>query len=502
MARHFHRLILGPALALLCSGCTLLAPRFSVVAWSPSEARIADPNGASLWLLFSGEAEKSSVERAFSFTKDGGAVSGKFTWDGDTLYFSPSEPIEKNHAYVIELTTEAEDDRGVSLDEEFRFAFSTKAEEDRPVLVSVAPYDGSILDDRYAKVSMTFSESIDRESLYSAFSLSPSVKGRFDWSSGDAACAFVPLEPYAWQTEYSIAIQNGLADLSGNAIAKAHKGRFTIGRDTAAPAVLRMANTVNGIEGAVALTPLSAFAGSWESTWGLVLVFSEKVERDGLESRIRIEPAWSYAIDDAAAFGSTFILKPQERLSRDTLYSVTVAKGIQDGQGNASADEVVFRFMVDGPATASPTVARLRFRSNPEAAPASALYDDKPCDHSADYSSLSIAVSSFGVGAAVETYADIYFSLAAGASIDLFSLMDELAVEATNSCAAFSIKKMQTSGFADPQPIAAAGFLPVRVIMDITNSSGSGIVAFKIGDGLVDSAGNPIASAFRLPLLK
>ena len=30
----------------------------------------------------------------------------------------------------------------------------------------------------------------------------------------------------------------------------------------------------------------------------------------------------------------------------------------------------------------------------------------------------------------------------------------------------------------------------------------SGIVTFEIGDGLVDSAGNPIAAAWRLPLLK
>jgi hypothetical protein len=508
MARHVHQLIIGATAALLCSACILFTPRFSVVAWSPSEARIADPSGARVWLSFSGKADKSSVEGAFSLTKDGGAVNGKFAWDGDTLYFAPAEAMERNHSYVIELSTNAEDDAGVSLDEEFHFAFSTKAEEDRPIIVSLTPADGSTLEDRYAKIVMTFSESVDRESLYSAFSLSPSVKGRFDWSSDEKACSFVPLEPFAWQTEYSISIQNILADLSGNTIVKAHKGRFTIGTDKVAPTVLRVVNAIGGIEGDAAITPsyasaaASAFTGGWESTWGLVIAFSESVERDGLESRIRIEPAWTYTVEDAAALGTTFVLKPQERLSRDTLYSLTIAKGIKDAQGNASPDESVFKFMVDGTATASPKVTRLRFRSNPEAPVAAALYDDKPCDHSADYSSLSIAVPSFGVGSAIETYADVYFSLATGASIDLFSLMDEFAIEATNSCAGFSIKKIQTIAFADPQPLAVLGSSPVRVIMDITNTSASGIVTFKVGDGLVDSADNPIASAFRLPLLK
>jgi hypothetical protein len=244
------------------------------------------------------------------------------------------------------------------------------------------------------------------------------------------------------------------------------------------------------------------FADGWESTWGLVIVFSEPVERDGLESLIRIEPAWAYSIDDTAAFGSVFVLSPRERLSRGALYSVTVRKGVKDAQGNESRADSSYRFMVDGPATASPAVVRLRFRDNPESTAASALYDDRLCDHSDDYSSISVSIASFPVSSTVETYADLYFSLASGARVDPFSLMDEFSIEATNSCAAFSIKKMQTSGFAEPQPLSVPGAACVRAIFDLKNASGSGLVVFKIGDGLVDSAGNPIAAAWRLPLLK
>jgi hypothetical protein len=471
---------------------------------------MADPSGASIWLRFSGVADMSSVEAAFSFTKDGGPVDGKFSWDESVLHFTPAEAIERNHEYLIELSANAEDDQGVSLDEEFHFVFSTKAEDDRPTLISLAPADGVDLTDRYANVVMAFSEPIDRDSLYAAFSMSPSVKGRFDWSPEDKACAFVPLEPYAWQTEYSLTIQNTLADLSRNTVAKAHKSRFRIGKDRIPPVVLRMANAVDGVEGSAIIMPSLAsnaskvFASGWESTWGLVLVFSEPVERESLESLIRIEPAWSYSIDDTSAFGSIFILRPQERLTREKLYSVAVRKGVKDAQGNESTADAVYKFMVDGPATASPIVARLRFRNNPGAVAASALYDDKLCDHSDDYSSVTIASSSFPIGASVgtETYVDIYLSLADGASVDLFSLMNEFSVEGSNSCAAFSMKRMQTRGFAEPQPLALPGLSCVRASLEIKNASDSGIVTFMIGDGFVDSAGNPIAAAWRLPLLK
>jgi hypothetical protein len=424
------------------------------------------------------------------------------------MRFVPAEGFEKNRKYAAVLSTSAEDDAGVSLDEEFRLAFTTKAEDDRPALLSIVPSDGAAMNDRYASVVMTFSEPIDRDSLYSAFSLSPAARGRFDWSSGDAVCAFVPLEPYSWQTEYSLAIQNTVSDLSGNSLAKANKSRFTIGTDTTPPSVLKLANAVNGAEGAIALTPSLAseaspvYASGWESTWGLVLRFSESVERDGLESQLLIEPAWSYAIDDSAALGSAFVLKPQERLTRGTLYSITIRKGIKDAQGNASVADAVYKFKVDGPTTASPVVTRLRFLSNPGAATGSERFDEKSCDHSDDYTGITIGVSPFAVGFPVETCVDLYLHFAAGASVDIFSLMSELSIDATNSCVSFSIKKLQTSGFSDPQPLVMPGSACVRAIVDVTNESASGIATFKIGNGLVDSAGNPIAGAWRLPLLK
>ncbi len=505
MPRFVHGISLV-ALAVITAGCALFTPHFSIVGWSPSDARVADPGIVSLWLRFSTRTDRASIEEAFSLTRDGDAVQGEFAWDGDVMRYVPAERLERNHEYEIRLGTGAEDENGVSLDQEFLHAFSTKTEDGRPALLSVTPADGAALTDRYARVVMAFSEAVDRDSLYGAFSLTPSVRGRFDWSAGDSTCAFVPLEPYAWQTEYRLSIQDGIVDLSGNTITKACVTGFTIGTDSSPPVVLRLSNTVNNAEGSIVLASsipsdtVPVLSSLWESTWGLALVFSELVEREGLESHIRLEPAWSYAIDERTALGSSFFLVPQERFSRGVLYSVTIGKGIKDAQGNASVGESVYRFRVDGAATRSPALTRLRFRNNPGATPAT--WDDKRCDHGDDYSAMTVSSSVFSIGFPAETFVDLYFSLASEASVNLFSLMQEFSIQASNSCASFTLKRMQVSGFADPQPAEVAGSQCVRVVIDLRNSIDSGIVTFGVGEGFVDSVGNPIAGTWRLPLLK
>jgi len=119
MARPIYcALACAAVLALLNTGCALFAPHFSIVEWRPSESRIVDPSGISLWIRFSGTADKISAQQAFSLTKDGGAIYGEFSWVGDVMRFVPAEGFEKNRKYAAVLSTSAEDDAGVSLDEE------------------------------------------------------------------------------------------------------------------------------------------------------------------------------------------------------------------------------------------------------------------------------------------------------------------------------------------------------------------------------------------------
>ena len=140
MPRFIHAMNLV-ALAVIVAGCALFSPRFSIVGWSPSEARIADPGIVCVWISFSGKADRASVEQAFSLTKDGNAIQGEFAWDGNVMRFVPCERLERNHEYEVRMGTGAEDEDGVSLDEEFLQRFSTKSEDGRPALLALTPVD-------------------------------------------------------------------------------------------------------------------------------------------------------------------------------------------------------------------------------------------------------------------------------------------------------------------------------------------------------------------------
>ena len=78
-------------------------------------------------------------------------------------------------------------------------------------------------------VVISFSEPIDRQSFYRAFSISPDVAGGFSWSAADATCVFQPLENYNRRDEYTVTIGTDTADLAGNRLTEDLSFSFSAG---------------------------------------------------------------------------------------------------------------------------------------------------------------------------------------------------------------------------------------------------------------------------------
>lgn len=501
------RALLPLTLCTLLGGCLpLLAPTLAVLEWSPSSERVDPSGGVQVWVQFSRAVEPTRAEQAFTLSEDGTALEGRFLWEGDKLCFSPLREVRKGHRYLIVVTTEVESPDGVSLDQEFRFAFSTRAEDVRPKVTRIAPADGSTIDDLALAVELSFSEPVDRASFLGAFSVSPSVTGSFSWSADGASCSFAPAQPWAWQTEYTVRISDSLADAEGNTLAEEVVSRFTVGTDCTAPAVVEARNSVGGAAGGVALlaedpqaAPPTATHG-WESDWGIAIAFSEPVLREGLEGSVSVQPPWDFEIEDTSHASDRFVLIPRGRLARDTLYRLTIRRGIADLQGNATRADVSYLFFTDGPATRAPEVALLRFRSNPSKPAGQAeFFEYAPTDVDA---ALPLDPVEFPVGAARSTTLDLYLSFAAGAGPSLFSLMEQLAISATNSCLAISITGIAIAGFEDPVPAEVPGAAPIRIYLDLVNTSESGIVTVRLDGELEDSLANPLGTDWQLPLLK
>ena len=171
-------------LVLILTGCQAIdeflnMETLEIVNYSPSEKIVNYSAISEVTITFSEEMNKSRTEDSFSLTKDSSAVQGNYRWKGKTLVFTPLR-IENNSAYMIELTTEAEDKYGNSLREKFVYSFSTAAEDENPVFISSSPADRATITDPLYPVTIVFSEAVaDGESLYSAFSIFPDIR----WSS-------------------------------------------------------------------------------------------------------------------------------------------------------------------------------------------------------------------------------------------------------------------------------------------------------------------------------
>jgi hypothetical protein len=493
------------ALALGAPGCSLFFIQpIRIVAWSPAVEHPPLAGGVQVWVEFSAPVDKTKAEAAFALKEGSAVMAGSFAWQGNRMSFQPIEPISAGKDYEMTVSNTVENDLGVSLEADFHFDFSTKSGTTRPAVASFTPANHAVIDDLNTAIVVVFSEKVDAPSFYRAFSVSPRVEGIFAWSADGATCTFTPIRPYAWQTEYLVTIEGQLTDADGNSLPEDFSSRFYVGSESIPPAVIGVRNMVGGSAGSELIDPddpsdaLLTVKESWECTWGIEVRFSEPVLRDSLESYLVFSPGWRYTIESPSISSDRYVLEPSERLLFDTVYTLTVRQGVTDEQGNKTPADTIYRFRTNGEASRPPAAARLRFRRNPADPPASASY----AEYAQQDAFLSLDLAAFPVGSTVPTYIDLYFSLAQGAGINLMSLMEAFSVSTTNGCAAIAITAMQVSGFADPQPAPVSGATPVRIHLDISNGVASGLVTWKLSGELIDSASNPIAAPWQLPLLK
>jgi len=270
------------------------------------------------------------------------------------------------------------------------------------------------------------------------------------------------------------------------------------------PVVVRVGNLVGGMPGGLHASAEDPGDGDlevnsgWETDWGIIVEFSEAVERDGIEAHLTFEPAFNYSIDPEGGARAVFSLVPVSNFDWNGLYTLTVSRGVKDTNGNASAGDTFFNLLFDGPLTRPPRVERLDFRQNPAGSPPQVLSFT-----AADvYHNLPLPVAEFPVATTVSTYLDIFVRCAEGAGIDAFSLMNAFFVTTTNGAALFKTVWAKTRDFDDPQPASVAGLTPVRIGLDIENTTAAGLVTFVVGSDLADSRGTRAGTEFSLPLLK
>ncbi|MDR2759433.1 MAG: Ig-like domain-containing protein [Spirochaetaceae bacterium] len=519
--RAFFKVLGGMFFLNIFLSCDILRQSpFEVAQWSPGTGYHETPEHIRVSASFSHDPDKLSVEHSFSLTEDSSPVNGSFGWEGRTMVFIPAVPLELNRDYVITILEDAHDQKGVSMDTKFEAPFTTRVMGKRPVVLSVDPQDMGTVTDPWQEIRIEFSESPMATSCVNAISFRPSANGSWRLEAGRLA-VFVPQEPWVMGTTYRIHIAPDFSSFPGLTLGKEFTTYFIAGDDktpprlTAAYALDPAGNPVVELvpEGD---GPLMEETPRWESSYRLMLEFSEPVDTMDLKNRLTVEKALPLEMETGPGYSDRVVFRFSEKPEYLSSFLIRLNAGVKDKAGNESANPVVFRIRADGPRSKPPELAGIRLPMAP-----GGLADEQggtanPPPPEEFYRVLSFSVDEpfldlpilpgtgrYPYTESTPTWIELYFDIAPGAEIDLLSLMSLFRVDATNNALSFFPRSMEAGNFLVPgKPPAWEAYYRIKVKGVLINSTDPGVVVFQIASGLRDNLGNQNERVFRLPLLK
>ncbi|MFH0987681.1 MAG: Ig-like domain-containing protein [Patescibacteria group bacterium] len=179
-----------------------------------------------------------------------------------------------------------------------------------PKIVSLSPTGSNVLTDKNVKI--VFNEPMDKKSVEENFSITPSVKGSFSWSSDKKSLVFSPSSTLPFQTDFKVVVKKGTRDEKGKYLTKNISFFFsTIGRV------------------GVSFSPSNQSQGvSIENS--VRVYFDQPVDKESAQNHFRISPEVSGSFSFS---GNTLVFNPAKNLSYQTTYKVTILSGLESIYG-------------------------------------------------------------------------------------------------------------------------------------------------------------------------
>ena len=473
--------------------------RFEVSSWNPGSG-YHEPSSVEVCLVFTLEPNKNSVERSFSLSENGQNLSGHFSWKGNRMFFTPASPLIINKDYVITLKTDAQDTKGLNLEQEFEAAFTTRNGGMRPMLINTVPRDGGIVTESRGRVELLFSLPMNRSSLQN-LSFSPSISGVWALEQDNRTAFFTPSENWMNLRSYRLGIGDATADEKEMEIGREQLLHFTVEIDLTAPELVsayamdsfnQIIMVLRADDGTVAENT------GWEKNYKLGLQFSKPVDSMSVISALSCEPPLGIISETPPGYCDFLLFRFSDVPAYNSLYTIILGKTVKDRAGSTIENKILWRIRTDGDNSKSPVLKGMRFPKNPDSL--SELLEYRPDYLFADF---PIEGGNYSFDRGINTWMELYFETAFGATVDLLSLMDRFRFSATNGALSFSPRSVAVSGFSVAEPADAwKNCYRVEIRGVMANHPYTGMVTIEIGSGLKDSLGNKTTDVQRFLLLK
>jgi hypothetical protein len=305
----------------------------------PVNGASAVATGNKLTVTFSEPMDPASINKDSFILRQGGAVvAGTVSYFGVTAVFTPpAGGLAPGTLYDATVTTGARDLAGAALANDYHWSFTTGSAVDgtRPTVSATVPAPGAIGVATGSRLSATFSEAMDPETINAAsFTLKQGatvVPGSVSYSGVTAL--FTPTSALSATLPYSATITTLAKDLGGNALAVDFVWSFTSGvaADTAAPTVSSTVPVQSATGVAIGSKLTATFSEAMNPLTISTTTFTLKQGTTTVAGTVNYQ-------------GANVDFTPAVNLTPGTLYSATITTGAQDLAGNGLASNHVWSF--------------------------------------------------------------------------------------------------------------------------------------------------------------
>lgn len=367
------------------SGCDLADPNSAIINYDTNTYENKEVcKNSSLTFEFSRAMNRGSVESNLMVS---GGVSGTYIWSNDfkTMRFIPLEDFENGGTYIVSLAPKAEDLSGNFLDKTNSFTFTVGNEVQKPSVVlrdgfikntgSCSPgilassiktdgimnvigiCSGSESGAVNSPIYIHFSESMDKGSVETSFSVQPPISGMKTWSislnpkcgstgscSADSLLIFTPNENWKNGNSYTISIQKSAKDTAGNSISNSDSFTFTVGDDFVSPSVDLAGGPLWGDAapvcagtGTAPIIDMQTGVCSNRGDLKIRIKFSEAMHPANTGTAFSISPFVEGVLSWASSTELLFI--PSAALEKNKQYLVSISRNATDLAGNYLTNE-------------------------------------------------------------------------------------------------------------------------------------------------------------------
>lgn len=482
--RRFYCLLMP--VVLLCASCgNSLLPPLQVNAVSVEQNKIH--------ITFSSEPDRNSIIDAFSLTEDNTPLQGIFSFSENEAFFTPVTGIRDGYDYILTINAAAENIKGESLLSDYIYKFTTKKESSAPSIISVTPANQSSVTEAITELHFTFSKPVTPQSFSEAFSLSPAADNHFVWTADNSEVSVVFEKELKKNTRYTVKISTVLHDTDNNTLVRSFSSVFVNMPDIESPvySISWKTESANGM-----IVPSSATENIPLSSQ-LILSFSEQIITDSLTSFISFKPSLGMTIEPDSETKKSAVITFTEKPEWGKLYTLQINKGIKDTAGNQTEETSDFNLVFNREADRPVSFITGLFSTG------SGSWFSIGSTNS--YADMNLPVETFKTIESVSVPFYLAFRISSDSpAINLISIMKNMSIDTTNSCASFHIKKMQILTKAEyesseikditltQEDTSEWNICIVKCIVEVQNEDNRGLIRFCFDSNISDTAGNKL----------